>query len=357
MLQALRVFLPMAEKIRNRNPSFDILNYLCINEGKMVCTDLETTVIVPIEDERSYTLPINIMKQIMKQKPATVEINLLNYLKVEIGFDNNKVIFPIEDIKEFPKNPDCKLTQIGIWPAEVFVKLYKQQSFVSKDESKPALKGIYIMQDKKEISSCATDSHIMQYLTNLQDIEGCKIMSEFKGIIPAHTIQLMAKFFRSKIIVYAGEDYICFELPNKIMVYSRLIDQEFPNVIPILEQENSGTIKVDRKAFLKAISTSKPFSNSSTKTGELVINNGSVSINTTDTEKRITFTTSVASKERHGKEMTIGFNMDYLEKTIKSINSEEVIWYYNNACGPSFFKSQDETDKIMLLMPVSLEEE
>jgi len=98
MLNELRAFLPMAEKVKARNPTMPILNHLCIENGAMRITDLETTIIIPVDDDRIYTLPISIMKQILKQRPAALEITPLEDYQMKVLFDGNAVVFPILDV-------------------------------------------------------------------------------------------------------------------------------------------------------------------------------------------------------------------------------------------------------------------
>ena len=358
MLNELRAFLPMAEKVKARNPTMPILNHLCIENGAMRITDIETTVIIPVDDQRSYTLPISIIKQILKQRPATLEITPLEDYQMKVLFDGNSVMFPILDVEEYPSVPKVKFKKIGIWTKEIFLQLYKQLDFVSKDELKPALTGVWINQNGS-INSCATDGHILEYIENLQqDIKQCKTTGKFSGIIPANVIRLMAKYFRSNIAVYVSENHIRFELPNKIEVYSRLIDEQYPEVSAFLQQNRSNEVRIDTTSLLKAIQAARPFSNSTTKLGILTVNNGTIDVNARNIEQKIEFETHVPTVDRKGDELTVGFNMDYLERVIKDIDSAELLWYYENSISASIFRaSQDDCNKTCLLMPVRLEEE
>ena len=112
MLHELRAFLPMAEKVKARNPTMPILNHLCIENGAMRITDLETTIIIPVDDDRSYTLPIPIIKQILKQRPTALEIIPLEDNKMNVQFDGSRVVFPVLDVEEYPSLPKCKFTSI-----------------------------------------------------------------------------------------------------------------------------------------------------------------------------------------------------------------------------------------------------
>ena len=355
MLHELRAFLPMAEKVKARNPTMPILNHLCIENGAMRITDLETTVIIPVDDQRSYTLPINIIKQILKQRPTVLEITPLEDNKMNVQFDGSSVVFPVLDVEEYPSVPKVKFKKIGIWTKEIFMQLYKQLDFVSNDELKPALAGVWVNQNGK-INSCATDGHCMEFVKNLHETEHCQMINPFTGILTARVVGIMARFFRSNITVYSSENYIRFELPNKIEVYSRLIDEQYPEVETILNQQKSNTVKIDKSQLLKAINTCLPFTNSGTRLGILKVMNGSIAITTRDAENSIEFSTNVPTLERKGNEITVGFNMAYLNKIIKSVNGD-IVWLYENQISASLFRSGQPDHNTHLLMPVRLEGE
>jgi len=228
--------------------------------------------------------------------------------------------------------------------------------FVSNDELKPALNGIWIKQENETLVSCATDGHYMEFAENLQDIENYKMTCNFEGILPAKVIGIMAKFFRSNVTVYSGDNYIRFELPNKIQVYSRLVDEQYPDIDAILKQPKSNTITLDKKELLKAINSCLPFTNSETKLGVLSVKNGSISITANDVEKAIEFSATVPTLNRKGSEIEIGFNIAFLNKVIKSVAGNEIIWLYEDIVSASLFRSAEPDHKTNLLMPVRLEE-
>lgn len=355
MLHELQAFLPMVEKVKARNPTIPILNYLCIQDETMRISDIETTVVIPVNDKRSYTLPVNILKQILKQKPQKILISILEDNKIEIMYDMNSVVFETKDPEDYPGIPNEKFKKVGIWTREIFLQLYKQLEFVSNDELKPALNGVWVNQNDT-IKTCATDGHTLEFIENLdKENEHCKITGKFTGIIPAKVIRIMAKFFRCNVSVFRSEHFIKFELPNKINVFSRLIDEQYPDIEDILKIENSNEVSIKRENLLKAISASRPFTNSDSKLGVLSIQDGTIAVNTQDFEKKIEFETHISTIERKGKELRIGFNMDLLEKVIKDINGDEISWHYESPISASIFRSLQESNKTHVLMPIRLE--
>lgn len=69
MLQKLIRFLPIAEKVINRKTTLPILSHICVKDGYVSATDLENTVRMKIDDFRTYTIPLNILKTVLKAKP------------------------------------------------------------------------------------------------------------------------------------------------------------------------------------------------------------------------------------------------------------------------------------------------
>jgi len=344
----------MVEKVKARNPTIPILNYLCIQDETMRISDIETTVVIPVDDKRSYTLPVNILKQIFKQKPQKILISLLEDDRIEIMFDLNSVVFEAQDPEEYPCIPNEKFKKVGIWTREIFLQLYKQLEFISNDELKPALNGVWVNQNSN-IQTCATNGHTLEFIENLEkENEHCKITGKFTGIIPAKVIRIMARFFRCNVSVYRSEHFIKFELPNKIKVFSRLIDDQYPDMEEILKFKNSNKVSIKRENLLKAISASRPFTNPDSKLGVLSIQDGTIAVNTQDIERNIEFETHISTIERKGKELKVGFNMDLLEKVIKDIDGEEISWHYENPITASIFRSSQDSNKTHVLMPIRL---
>ena len=64
MLHHLTRFVPIADKIIPRKTSLPILHYICVHKSRIVATDLETTLVMKVDDKRSYLLPFNILKTV-----------------------------------------------------------------------------------------------------------------------------------------------------------------------------------------------------------------------------------------------------------------------------------------------------
>lgn len=153
--------MPIAEKVINRRTTLPILEHVCVRNGCLSATDLENTIRMSVDDDRSYTMPLNILKIILKAKPKVLEIDVLEDGKVQVKYDSRTVSFQSRDPKEFPNLPEGKYEDAGKWTPAIIKALYSQLPYTSNDELKPALTGVLIDQNGT-LSSCATDGHILR---------------------------------------------------------------------------------------------------------------------------------------------------------------------------------------------------
>ena len=352
MLKELRIFLPMAEKLKSRN-HLPILDYILITGGVMRYTDLENTITIPVDDDRTYMLPLDVMKLIIKQHPKEIIISIIDENKVEIKFDINTAIIPFREVDtdEYPMLPDEIFTNIGTWSRKVLFELYKQVKFVSTDELKPAINGIFIDQNGS-FSSCATDTHILRYLHGVEEYQS---LEDFKGIISVKLIKILFQFAKQDLVVQKSNNFLKFELNNGVTIKSKLIDEMYPDFLHVLETEIANNITFEREEMLKAIISSKSFANPS-KLGAFNISNGVVEITFNNPDRNIEFEFCVPSESQDHdiKKMKIGFNLVYFEKILKDIESKKINWYYESVLSPSLFKTTQEVTHTHLLMPVKL---
>jgi len=357
MLHELRAFLPIAEKVKVRNPTLTILNDIAVRDGQLIITDLENWLTIPIEDEREFTVPFEVIRQILKSRPASFKIDILKDNRLEIHYDNNTVVCQYMDVDEYPSFPKDKFNKIGTWTGEMILQLHSQLQHASTDELKPALMGVWIKQEQGICQSCTTDGHTLEYVSDLDPEKKGETNADFEGILSPKCIQILTKFRIDQIQVAVGENFIQFHLPHYMIITSRLIAESYPDFLSILRQECPNELKIEKEAILKAVEASIPFANKDTWLSRLLLKNGTIGLITTDYERNLTFSTEIEHNGRATAAMEIGFNLKLLQKTLNSIPANEIIWKYKDNHSANLFVASDDNCKINLLMPVRLEED
>lgn len=239
----------------------------------------------------------------------------------------------------------------------MILQMNKQLKHASTEELKPALMGVFVKQEKGTVQSCATDGHTLEYIPNLDPDEKDETTKNFEGIIPPKCLQILTKLRTERMHVAIGENYIQFCLPHYIVLYSRLIDENFPDFLSILSQENPNEVGVDKKAILKAIEAAIPFANKDTCLTQLMLQNGTIRLSTRDHERDLSFVTEIEHQGHSKSDFEVGFNLKLLQKTLDSVPTDNVLWKYRDNRSANLFIAKDDSRKTNLLMPVRLEED
>jgi len=351
MLPALNTFVPMAEKIYSKKTTLDILQYICINDNKMIYTDLETFITIPVNDKRSFTLPIQIIKKIINSKPNSLQIYILDNNRISISYENKQITFNSVNLDEYPNLPCESFQEIGMWDCEIFKKLHKQIPFASIDNLRPALCGIYVKQEKSKLASVATDGHVLQYNTAMK-VKGNK---KREVVLPVLPVKIVSQFNRGEVEVSLSENFIRFTFNNGVEVTSRLMRYSYPDFKQVIPKLNGNEIILEKKEILKCIKSALPFSNTNNHQGTFQSNNGHIRIKVDDTEEKTSFESSFQVLNKKGHELQQALNLQLLEKTVRGLEEEQLHWHYSDPDGASVFTNGNGVQN--LIMPVRLKGE
>ena len=352
-IKLLNRFVKMAERLVIRSPTLPILGRLCIEKGTIRVTDLENTLIAPVEDKRSYTIPFSALKTVLKQRPRDLNIELDKEDRITLSYDNKNLTVKGLNPEDFPIIPKGNFKMIDEWDPTRISRLLTHLPFISKEELRPALTGILLDYDGS-IKSVSTDGHLMRVINR-----GTSNGIEVKKILPTKALKIISSPPLTPVEVFSTESHALFKRKDGIKLYSRWIDEAYPDYKPFVENwnlESSATFNV--KDLLSAISDSKPFVNSVTKRIRLSLGKDRLNLISEDRENEISFKASVPILRRFKSEgFEAGFNANYLEVILKSITTPNVIWKFDNPNQKTFWLDDvKDPDVVNLLMPVKLEE-
>ena len=343
----------MAERLVIRSPTLPILGHICVEKRSMRVTDLENTLIMPVDDKRSYTVHFNSLKTVLKQRPQDLNVELGKDNQITLSYDNKNLTVKGLNPEDFPMMPKGKFRMIDEWDPARLSRLLTHLPFISKAELRPALTGILLDYDG-DIKSVSTDGHLMKVINR-----GKSNGIEEKKILPTKALKTLSVPPLTPVEVLSSDSHALFKRKDGIRLYSRWIDEAYPDYKPFVENwnlESSATFNV--KELLSAICDSKPFVNSVTKRIRLSLSKDRLNLISEDMDNEISFEVSVPILRRFkGKGFEAGFNANYLEVILKSISTEKVIWRFNEPNEKTFWLDDvDKPDVVNLLMPVKLEE-
>ena len=355
MLSALQRLLPMAEKVINRRTSLSILKEICLQDGIARVTDLETMLVMPVPDQGSYCLPVSLLKKVLATRPQDLKIEPGKNQKVTLRYGDPQLSYPGKDPKDFPAIPGGQFKSLGKCPRDLFQVLATQTGYCSKDELKGALLGVHVCQSKGQLTTTATDGHVLRRQNGLQGG-----MEAFEGIIPAKPLSLLSRLSRGHTEVSRSATHLRFALPGDVTLFVRLIDEKYPAVEALIPQEFTGELLLDRDKSLEVIKAAKPFASRDTRLAIVAPENGQTLLLVNNPEEQTRWQAPLPVTHQSGELVRIGFDLALLEKVLAGQQSPTVRWQTTSPDSASVFTEvgkQWQSGAQTLLMPIRLKEE
>ena len=327
----------------SKNKSF----VLTTNLNDFFLSEIETT----IEDEGEIVFDIKKSLEflsLLQDKEIYIEIednSLVIKQNKTIGYFNT---YPIE---EFPQAPI-------IQGEEVLLKkdFVDNISFVlfnaSKDEARPILTGIYFTQDKKNTTMVSTDGFRLSIITQ-------PLKESFPQItIPAHIIAEVVKLSKDKkeplLTISTEQKLIKFNIGD-IIIYSRLIDGDFPPFERVIPKTLTTTVKLNRQDFIKNIRLVSVFAREQSDVVIFDIKKTGLYLRPKAQQKK-TPEVYQELESFDGEEVKIAFNYKYVLEFLNNVSTESVIAQFNQSTTPGAFKPDNSSSNLHIIMPLRTEE-
>jgi DNA polymerase-3 subunit beta len=295
---------------------------------KLTATDLDIGIScvmpVDIQEVGAITIPAKRFGDIIKELNADeVEVNAKknNLVLIETELCQFKIMGLAPE--EFPKLPEFKdKAAIKIEQALLKTMLTLTLFAVSLDETRYILNGILFQLKADKLTLVATDGkRLALYETKLKQ----RIDQEMRIIVPAKTIQELNRNLKEEgeLSLILGNNQVLFDLDG-VVIISRLLEGEFPDYHTVVPPESANKIQINREQFLWAVKRAALLSTPDYQAVKLEVfkNKLVVSKSTPDVgESREEMTI-----DYQGKDMTIGFNPNYLMDVLKNLPDDSIVF-------------------------------
>lgn len=360
MLSELYKFLPVAEKVINKKVTVQIANAINICGGNLTATDFSNYLVLPITDNIEAIVDFDVLKKIIKQKPRDIKFISENE-NFGILFDGKRITVPNKfDIKEFPQIPKGEFKCVGNFTKELISIFKNLLIFVSRDDLKPDLEGIYLKQDK-EFSACGTDGHVLKKYFNLENFNLAEDISDFEGILQTKAVFILEKMVKDYFVLSVSDSGEWFKFESDgFVLYSRIIDEQFPNVDPVIPKQRDFWVSVDKKELLKIVDASIDFANKTTYQAEITFNENKMHIHAKNFELNTEFDSNLDKSGKTPENYKIGASLKFLGLVLNSMGTEKIKIGFGNPESAMLFEevyediNEDYTKNVILLMPIRL---
>ncbi len=293
----------------------------------LTATDLDVGIVstIPIKPsmEGSITIPAKKLSDIIKELPDTETILISVKKNNMVNIECEKNLFKIMGLpkEEFPQLPTFKDKDSLILAQGKLKEMFEMTSFaVSHDETRYVLNGILFIIKPTHIRLVATDGRRLAVIEEKMQLPKAL---ERKFILPTKTINELARILSDEgdVKVFFGENQVFFDT-GSTRVVSRLIEGDFPNYEQVIPKEAKDKLAVSRQVFLSAIKRVALFTNPDSMAikidasrDKMVLSKNAPYLGEARVELDVDY---------KGKDLSIGFNPDYLIDLLKNTDEETI---------------------------------
>jgi len=293
----------------------------------LTTTDLDIGIvsIIPIKPNitGAITIPAKKFLDIIKEMPDGEIISVSVKKNNLVNIDCEKSSFKIMGLpkEEFPQLPEFKNKDSIVLPQKKLKNMIKMTKFaISHDETRYMLNGILFVIKPSYMRLVATDG---RRLAMIEDKIQLPKALERKFIVPTKAIDELEKLLGDDgdVKIFFGDNQIFFDAPVTRLV-SRLIEGEFPNYEQVIPKEVKDKVVIARSRFLAAIKRVALFTNPDSMAVKVDLERDKVVLSKSTPylgEARVEL-----EADYKGKDMSVGFNPEYLIDLLKSVDQETI---------------------------------
>lgn len=318
---------------------------------RLTTTDIDISIYceVPCEvaEPGITTLPVKILSNMVScSAEGVIDVEVGEGERASIRAGSTKFRLVGIDAKEFPALPkDDDAYAYTVPQASVKEMLRKTSYAASQDETRRTLRGVMIAFKNGRLTMVATDGRRLALVE--KDYE-FPIEQEREMILPSKAVSELQRALGSEgdIMIRVQHSQVSFNLGN-VQIYSKLVDDKYPNYEQVIPTSCEKTIDVDRQMLVTAIERVSVMSNElhSTKlrfeNNLLVVSSAASEIGEAKDEVPVKF---------DGESIEIMFNPTYLLEALKAIDDDEVKICLNNGHSPAVIKCS--VPFIYVIMPL-----
>jgi DNA polymerase-3 subunit beta len=310
--------------------------------------------------DRLYKEAENISKKMYEKRKIKIDVNEKN--KVTITSKNGKYTLFGEPVDDFPIPEDrTDLNKMEIKSAVLKRFLMKVRHSVKYDEIRRNMAGVFFDIKKEELRFVATDGfRLSKILTKNFSHNNPK---DDNFIVPLKTCEMILKLCNDGDSVIEYDNNLIKVIFDNLQIYSKLIDDTFPNYETVIPKENDKRLKIFKSELQNSLRRALIFADVITKRVKFEIKNDSLMIKADNPEigaegEEIiegSFVSDNNDVDFDKEPFVIAFNVGYLLDCLAQMETPEVIFSFNTPAKASIIIPTEQLpgeDFMELIMPV-----
>ena len=309
-------------------------------ELKMTTTDLDISIKSSVECEvvehGVSTLPVKLLfNSISKVAEGIVEVEIDNRESASItaGSARFKIAgLPESDFPRLPQSDDSDAYELE---SQTLKEMLRTTSYAaSQDDTRRTLKGVLMSFKDMKLTMVATDGRRLALVEKEMEFPST---AERDIVLPSKAVQELQRALggEGNVRVMVQKSQICFEIGN-MKIYSKLMDDAYPNYVQVIPKSCSESITVDRQLLLNALERASVMTMDEAHSTKLIFENNRLTV--TSAANEIGSASDEVPIKFGGEKLEIMFNPGYVMDPLKAIDDDEIKIELNNGHSPAVIK-------------------
>jgi DNA polymerase-3 subunit beta len=310
--------------------------------------------------ERLYKEAENVSKKMYEKRKIKIDVNEKN--KVTITSKNGKYTLFGEPVDDFPTPEDRgDLNRIEIKSAVLKRFMMKVRHSVKYDEIRRNMAGVFIDVKKDELRFVATDGFRLSKIIAKNFTHSNPKDDNF--IVPLKTCEMILKLCNDGDSVIEYDSNMIKATFENLQIYSKLIDDTFPNYETVIPKENDKKLKINKIELQNSLRRALIFADVITKRVRFEAKNDLMTIKADNPEIgaegeeniECSFVADGNDVDFDKEPFVIAFNVGYLLDCLSQMETPEVIFSFNTPAKASIIIPTEQLadeDFMELIMPV-----
>lgn len=311
-------------------------------EGKLslVTTDLDisikSTVDCDVVVAGATTLPVKLLfSTISSCAEGAVELESDAQDRARISAGSAAFKLSGMAVADFPSLPAADNAFAYTLPQATLREMLRKTSYaVSQDETRKTLKGVLMSFKDGKLTMVATDGRRLALVEHEIDFPAA---AERDIILPSKVVAELQRSLSGDgdVKITIEKSQVSFNLGDT-QIYSKLLDEIYPNYRQVIPSSSREKIEVDRKLLLDAIDRASVMTMEESSSVRLTFEDNQLLVSSVAAD--IGEAKDVVPIKYNGEKIDIVFNPSYVKDPLKAIDEDEVTIELNNGSSPAIIR-------------------
>jgi DNA polymerase-3 subunit beta len=357
----------LTEKIKNIAPTAEAKQTLAIlgnmkvdvsdDNAKFTASDLEIEVSTSVECTSdtvgSFTVPAKKMLEVCNALSAHKEIKLaVKETKIDITAGKSKVSLQTLPAADYPlMDGIAENNPVNINIGELQNIINKTSFAMAYQDARHFLNGLHICNDNGKLISVCTDGHrLAKYSSTINYNVDLSIIIPRKCVMEINRILGSFRENNDHLAeLTINNNSICLKLGEYIII-SKLIEGNYPNFNKVIPESTQSKISIDRFTFKNSLNIISKVVNQQYKGVKLTPSSNSLHLISSNTESEVG--EDQIDAQYDGDELSIGFNISYIQDVIDVLDSENIHICINDQNSGCILTGESDTNSVYVIMPM-----